>query len=413
MSQRRVFSISELTSQVKNILESSLPILWVEGEISDFTWHSSGHMYFSLKDQYALLRCVMWKSHNQHLFFSPGEGMKVQLQGKITLYQRGGQYQLTVYQMEPQGAGELRIAFERLASALRAEGLFRQDLKKPLPRFPTRIGVVTSPTGAALQDIIRVISRRFPPARIQLKPVPVQGEGAGEKIARAVDELNRENRVQVIIIGRGGGSPEDLWAFNEERVARAIHRSHIPVVSGVGHEVDLTISDLVADLRAPTPSAAAEMTVPSRNEVLALLAALCRRMHRATESWLMGQRHDLISLGQSRGMRRPTDLISLRSERVDALRGRVMLAWDRLDGTWQQRLQAREKQLRALDPSAVLNRGYSVCRRAADMTVVKDARKLKPADAIEVTLARGCIDGTVRRVRDKAPGRGRRAERNG
>ncbi|MCK4597040.1 exodeoxyribonuclease VII large subunit, partial [bacterium] len=221
MSNQRIFTVTELTRQIKLILESSLPDLWIEGEISDFTWHRSGHMYFTLKDKDAQLRCVMWKSQNQHLFFTPREGTKIQARGKITLYERGGQYQLTVYQMHTVGSGELRMAFERLANRLREEGLFRQELKKSLPSYPKYIGVVTSATGAAIQDIVRVISERFPPAKIILRPAAVQGKGAAEQIARAIEELNADGRAQVIIVGRGGGSPEDLWAFNEEKVARS------------------------------------------------------------------------------------------------------------------------------------------------------------------------------------------------
>ena len=284
MSQPPVFTVSELNRQVKAILESSFPVVWVCGEISNFTWHSSGHMYFSIKDRSAQLRCVMWREYAQHLPFTPREGLMIQVRGKISLYEKSGQYQLQVYQMEQQGVGDLRLAFERLAAKLRDEGLFEERYKKPLPRFPERIAVVTSPTGAAIRDIEGVIWRRFPAVRILLVPVPVQGEGAAREIAEAIERVNREKAADILIVGRGGGSPEDLWAFNEEIVARAIFASRIPVVSAVGHEIDMTISDLVADLRAPTPSAAGELVVPDRCEVTILLQTLQSRMARAGAS---------------------------------------------------------------------------------------------------------------------------------
>ena len=406
-----VFTVSELTGQIKVILESSLPALWVKGEILDFTWPASGHMYFSLKDKEAQLRCVMWRSDNQHLLFTPHEGMQVQTQGRITVYEKGGQYQLAIFQMHPLGLGTLRLAFERLANKLREEGLFRQEHKKPLPSFPLRIGVVTSPTGAAIQDIIRVVSRRFPLAQILLRPTPVQGEKAAEQIARAIEEQNAEDRVQVIIVGRGGGSAEDLWAFNEERVARAIFASHIPVVSAVGHEIDVTISDLVADVRAPTPSAAAELVVPHKREVLALLRGFHDRMANAVESKIATQRGRVDGLRKSHGIRRCVDLIAQRWQLADQLGQRLRRGMEKLRGQHDGALRVRAQQLYALDPHGVLRRGYSICRRLEDLKVVSDAQCLRPADAIEVTFARGMIEGLVSRVRAKGlPGTSRRGK---
>jgi exodeoxyribonuclease VII large subunit len=411
MSDHGVFTVSELTRQIKLILENNLPDLWVEGEIFDFTWPSSGHMYFSLKDKHSQLRCVMWRSHNEHLFFTPRDGLQVQTQGSITVYEKGGQYQFTVTQMHPLGLGNLRIAFERLANTLRAEGLFRQEHKKPMPSFPVRIGVVTSPTGAALQDIVRVISRRFPPAQISLRPVPVQGAGAAEQIARAIEELNAQRYVQVIIVGRGGGSLEDLWAFNEERVARAIFASHIPIISAVGHEIDVTISDLVADLRAPTPSAAAELVVPHKREVLALLREFHGRMSKAMESGIRARRIRVDGLRKSHGILRCVDLIAQKWQLIDQLGGRLRRGWEKTKGQWDGALRIYSQRLLALDPRGVLRRGYSVCRRLADWKVISDARSLRPADAIEVTFARGRIEGLVSEVKAKGlPGTSRRLE---
>lgn len=413
MSGRRVFTVSELTRQIKLILEANLPTLWVEGEICNFTWHSSGHMYFSLKDKHAQLRCVMWQSYNQHLFFTPGEGMQVQAQGNITLYEKNGQYQLSITQMNPVGRGELRLAFERLAERLRTEGLFRQELKKPLPPFPACIGVVTSPSGAAIQDIVRAVSRRFPPARIILRPTPVQGEGSAEEIARAIEELNVDGRAEIIVVGRGGGPPEDLWAFNEERVARAIFASAIPVVSAVGHEIDLTISDLVADVRAPTPSAAGEMIVPDKREVLVLLQTLHGRMAKALEAGLAFRSNRLDGLGRSHGMLRCADLLDQKMQFIDQVAERLDIAWHSFRGQRESALRASVQRLKALDPRAVLGRGYSICRRAADGKVVSDARRLRRGQNVDVIFARGSIDALVQRIRARGLRKTQRRERDG
>ncbi|MFQ5772424.1 MAG: exodeoxyribonuclease VII large subunit, partial [bacterium] len=269
--EEKHYSVSELTRQIKFLLESSFPEIWVQGEISNFTHHSSGHMYFSLKDENAQISCVMWRSRNQHLFFTPQDGMKVILDARITVYEKRGAYQLDVLQMQPAGVGELQLAFEQLKNRLREEGLFSEEFKKPIPLYPERIGIVTSPTGAAVQDLISVLQRRFPGIEIIINAARVQGEGAATEIARAIDDFNDYGKVDVLIVGRGGGSLEDLWAFNEEVVARAVFRSKIPIISAVGHEVDFTICDFVADLRAPTPSAAAELAVRHRDELHAFL----------------------------------------------------------------------------------------------------------------------------------------------
>ena len=398
MDQQHIYTVSELNSQVKSILESSFPFIWVCGEISNFTWHSSGHMYFSLKDLSARLRCVMWKEYNQHLFFSPREGLMIQVRGKITLYEKNGQYQLSVYQMEQQGVGDLRLAFERLAAKLRDEGLFDEQYKKSLPRFPDRIAVVTSPTGAAIRDIQSVIRRRFPAVRILLAPVTVQGDGAAGEIAAAVARLNREGAADIIIVGRGGGSPEDLRAFNEEIVARAIFDSRIPVVSAVGHEIDLTISDLVADLRAPTPSAAGEMVVPDSCEVMIFLQTLQARMVRSAEYLVLSRKRQLQGLRNSHGMRRPRDLVEGRRQSLRSQTRHLQSAARHLKEDLRVRLRSKSEKLAALDPEAVLSRGYSICRRLPEETIVTDAGTLHRDDAIEVTMARGSVEGSVTRV---------------
>jgi exodeoxyribonuclease VII large subunit len=408
-----VFTVSELNRRVRGLLENSFPIIWVSGEISDFTWHTSGHIYFSLKDHAAQLRCVMWRDYNQNLFFTPRQGLSVQVRGKISLYEKGGQYQLQVYQMEQQGVGDLRLAFERLSAKLRTEGLFDQQHKKPLPRFPWRIGVVTSPTGAAVKDIIGVITRRFPPAKILLYPVAVQGEGAAEQIAEAIQEFNRHKASDVIIIGRGGGSPEDLWAFNEEVVARAIFASRIPIISAVGHEIDVTISDLVADLRVPTPSAAGEMAVPDYRQVLAMLQTMYMKLVHAAQQLISGRKKHLQGLKTSHGMKRPRDLIDGQWQRLRSREHRLCSAIHRLEQDLTSQLRAQAEKLSALDPEAVLVRGYSICRHLPDRHIITDARHLHPDDGIEVTFARGIVEGSVTRVRPDSRAKKRRTLKSG
>jgi exodeoxyribonuclease VII large subunit len=399
MSQPHIFTVSELNRKVKGLLEGSFPIIWVGGEISNFTWHSSGHMYFTIKDRSAQLRCVMWKEYNQHLLFAPREGHMIQVQGKISLYEKGGQYQLLVYQMEQQGVGDLRLAFERLAARLRDEGLFDPQHKKALPRFPERVAVVTSPTGAAIQDIAGVISRRFPSVRILLAPVAVQGDGAAGEIVRALAEINRTQAADVIVVGRGGGSPEDLWAFNEEIVARAVFASRIPVVSAVGHEIDMTISDLVADLRAPTPSAAGEFVVPDRREVTVLVHTLRARMNRAAGHLVNARRKHLEGLRTSHGMRRSRDLIDRQHHALQSRDRRLRVAARNLHEKLSSLLRSGAEKLTALDPTAVLSRGYSICRRLPDGSIVTNAGSLEKDDTIAVTMARGSIEGSVTRIR--------------
>ncbi len=261
-TEKQVLSVSDITRQIKNSLELRFPRVWIQGEISNFKRHTSGHLYFTLKDEGAQISATMWRSRAGTLLFGPEDGMKVIARGGITVYPPRGSYQIDVDQLTPLGVGELQIAFERLKQKLVAEGLFDEGRKRPLPELPSRIGIITSETGAALHDIRTVLNRRFPAIEVLLIPVRVQGPGAAEEIASAVKDMNRYGKIDVMIVGRGGGSLEDLWAFNEEIVARAIYASEIPVVSAVGHEIDFTIADFVADLRAPTPSAAAEMVVP-------------------------------------------------------------------------------------------------------------------------------------------------------
>ena len=266
--QEKIYTVTEITKEIKSILEESLPSVWVEGEISNYILHSSGHRYFSMKDENAQIRCTLWRFRGGKLSFEPEDGMRVIAFGNISVYERNGQYQLDVIELISAGWGKLDIAFQRLKEKLFREGLFDEEHKKPIPEFPEAIGLVTSPTGAAVRDMIKIIHKRFPGVGIIVNPVRVQGEGAAEEIAQAIQEFNEFAKIDVMIVGRGGGSLENLWAFNEERVARAIYDSKIPIISAVGHQIDFTISDFVADLRAPTPSAAAQMVIKDKEELL-------------------------------------------------------------------------------------------------------------------------------------------------
>ncbi|MEK7263053.1 MAG: exodeoxyribonuclease VII large subunit, partial [Bacteroidota bacterium] len=314
-----ILSVGELTRRIKSVLETDFEEVTVEGEISNFKRHSSGHFYFSLKDSAAQISCTMWRGRNASMKFSPQDGMKVVARGSISVYEPRGNYQLDCTELIPAGLGELQLAFERLKQKLADEGLFDAEHKKELPQFPERIGIVTSPTGAALQDMLNIISRRFPCVEILLAPVRVQGSGAAEEIANALNILNEEENCDVIIVGRGGGSLEDLWAFNEEIVARAIFASKIPVVSAVGHEIDFCISDFVADLRAPTPSAAAELVVPNKNAVANSIQKNCAAMFSVIDEEMRYANEKIQSLIKSYSFKQPFDRIRRNMQRADEL----------------------------------------------------------------------------------------------
>lgn len=319
MSHEKIYSVTEITHEIKRVISAGFGALWIEGELSGYKRHSSGHHYFTLKDGGAQISCAMWKMHASRLTFEPQDGVKVQAWGNLEVYEPAGRYQLIVLAMRPAGIGDLQQAFEAMVQKLRTEGLFALERKRPLPRFPEMIGLVTSADGAALHDMRTVAARRWPAAKLVLAPVKVQGAGAAEEIAAAVDAFNRDGEADVLIVGRGGGSLEDLWAFNEEIVARAIFRSQIPVVSAVGHEVDTTISDLVADVRAPTPSAAMELVLPDRDEVGEELAEYKRRLGGRSTELLRTSHHRLRLLAQHWALRQPVNLVHMAAQRLDEL----------------------------------------------------------------------------------------------
>jgi exodeoxyribonuclease VII large subunit len=393
--QERIYTVTEITREIKSILERNFPTVWVEGEISNYLLHSSGHRYFTLKDENAQIRCTLWRYRGDQLQFEPADGMNVMAWGSITVYERNGQYQLDVVELVPAGVGKLEVAFQKLKEKLFAEGLFDEEHKKSLPRFPERIGLVTSPTGAAIKDIIRIIRHRFPGVRMILNPVRVQGEGAAEEIAQAIREFNEYKEIDVMIVGRGGGSLEDLWAFNEEVVVRAIFDSEIPIVSAVGHEIDFTISDFVADARAATPSAAAQMVVPEREALLEQIETSTGKIA-ATLVSLIGQlKQRLQSVVESYGFRRPSDIITQRSQKLDELISQLEDSAQSHAEIKSNALSLLTGKLKALSPSAVLKRGYSITRRLPELKIIKDAGMLKKADRVEIKLYRGRIESKV------------------
>ena len=449
-TERRPLTVSELTESVRKAIEARFASVWVEGEISNFKAHSSGHWYFTIKDEGAQLRAKCFRSANSRIRFRPTDGLHVRARGRLTVYEVRGEYELIVEALDPVGAGALQVAFEQLRNRLQAEGLFAPELKRPLPVFPGRVGVVTSPTGAAIRDILNVISRRTRTVHVLFSPARVQGDGAGREIARAIKLINehherarRENRnkdlVDVLIVGRGGGSTEDLWAFNEEEVARAIRASSIPVISAVGHETDFTIADFVADLRAPTPSAAAELVAAREDHLCAALAQAGQNLSqlmryrivtartRVQQQALSGVFDEVRS--QVRDATSATDSARHRLQilvnqavrsahlRADALgnalapaqlRARLAEARIRFDSAYtgcntaidrqldesRKRLGLAAASLDALSPLSVLQRGYAIAQNA-DGTLLRDAKLVSSGDKVRVRLSKGSIRASV------------------
>lgn len=388
-----VLTVSQLTRRIKQVLETGFSSVSVQGEISNFKFHSSGHMYFAIKDAGATLAAVIWRSRVPFLSFTPEDGMKVVATGRITVYELRGNYQMDVFSMRPVGEGELQLAFERLKRKLAAEGLFDQEHKKPIPRYPERIGIVTSESGAALQDVLHILRRRFPAVEVILAPVRVQGAGAGAEIAQAIRDFNQFGGVDVLIVGRGGGSLEDLWAFNEEVVARAIYDSRIPIISAVGHEIDFTIADFVADLRAPTPSAAAELVVPDRRTVLDTLHDYWYTMHDNVRHVLGSRKERIQHLLRSYSFNRPLDLLRQYSQRVDELERSMTAAMVHDLAMRKASVEALRHQLAALDPTSVLRRGYAIVRKEG--AVVSSRALLTSNDTIDVTFHDGTVSSRV------------------
>jgi len=393
----KVYSVSELTREISALLTEKLANVWVQGEISNLRTPESGHIYFSLTDPQSQLRCVLFRSNALALWVDLVNGMKIRVFGRIGVYERDGVYQLYAEEIRPVGVGELAIRFEKLKRRLQAEGLFDAKHKKPLPVFPERIGVVTSPTGAALQDIIKVARRRCPSCRIVLNPVRVQGHGAAEEIAHAIGEFNEYGRVELLIVGRGGGSTEDLWPFNEEVVARAIFGSAIPVVSAVGHEIDFTIADFTADARAATPSAAVEQILPDRKELALQIDSLTSSMTKSLRTRVDDFRRRLKLIQASYAFRRPREILIQRHQAVDDFERSLDRSMTRLIGMWDTQARGLDSRLESLSPQGVLSRGYSISRKLPERKILRDAREVSKGDEVEIQLHKGRLNTRVTR----------------
>lgn len=391
--EKHIYSVSELTKYVRVILEDSFPGVWVEGEISNFILHSSGHMYFSLRDAGATLKCAMFKRANEKLKFKPKDGMKVICFGSVSVYEARGDYQLIIGEIEPKGIGALQLQFQQLKEALAKEGLFSDAHKVPIPFLPTRIGVVTSPTGAAIRDILNIARRRFSNIEIIINPVRVQGEGAKDEIAAAIRQFNKLKNIDVMIVARGGGSMEDLWPFNEEVVARAIYESDLPVISAVGHEIDYTISDFVADFRAPTPSAAAELVIPRKEDLANLISTSATRLKNAFFSKVEILTERLAQLKDSYILRQPLNLVLQYEQKIDGLREDLAIRLKHVVKLRGENFNLLAGKLEALSPLSILNRGYSITTRLD--VVMKDAADLKKDDVVETRLGKGSFRSRV------------------
>ena len=436
-----ILTVSELTQQIRLQLESNFDSVWVEGEISNLRSPSSGHLYFTLKDENSQIKTVVFRSHIRFLKFEIKDGIQVISRGRVSVYEPRGDYQLIIDYIEPKGVGALQLAYEQLKEKLKSEGLFDDSHKKPLPLFPGKIGLITSPSGAAVQDMINVILRRFPNIGILVFPVRVQGEGASSEIAHAIEEINRISGADVMIVGRGGGSLEDLWAFNEEIVARAIYHSDIPVISAVGHEIDFTISDFVADLRAPTPSAAAELAVPNKSELIISLKHWLGRLENLVCQFLESNRNKLdflekrlldprrriddlrlrvddifnrLSIYTSNLLRRKAEQFERRKDalisrspkgRIGELKNLISQLNKEIDvhikhylGNQRHWFERSMEGLDRLSPLNVLRRGYSITRALPDYSVLKDVKGLKVGDRINVKLHQGQITGQIKEL---------------
>jgi exodeoxyribonuclease VII large subunit len=398
----RVFSVSEVTAQVKAVLETALPTFWVEGEVSNFVHHSSGHMYFTLKDASSQLPSVMFRGANRKLAFRPENGMQVLAWGRIKVYEPSGRYQLYVESMKEAGLGALAAAFEKLKRKLAAEGLFDPEHKRAIPAFPSTVAVVTSPTGAAVRDVMRVARERFPAARLVVVPVPVQGTDAAPSIVDAIGLIDEWGEADVAIVGRGGGSLEDLMAFNDEAVARAIFGARTPIVSAVGHEIDLTISDLVADVRAATPSNAAELVVPDRIALAGRVDTLRRRAARAVDQRLSTLTDRARSCARAYAFRLPADMIDRLMQSTDELVRRLGTSATARTIEARARLDRALAELRLADPGHIMTRGFAAVALLPALSPIRSVSDVSGGSAVRVTVADGSFDCEVQKVSGKA-----------
>lgn len=408
LPERDVWTISRLNREVRLLIETGLPALWLEGEVSNLARPASGHVYFSLKDEGAQVRCALWRSAALKLAFTPRNGMQLLVRARVSVYEPRGEYQLIIEYAEEAGEGALRRRFEELKARLQQEGLFDAAQKRPLPDLPRRIGVITSPSGAAIRDILHILRRRCPAVPVVIYPVPVQGDGAAAKIAAALALASTRAECDVLILARGGGSLEDLWSFNEEIVARAIRDSTIPVISGVGHEVDFTIADFAADRRAPTPSGAAEVAVPDAAEWLRRLNKDAGRLRLAMQRRLGALAERLEWQRRRLEVTHPGHRLRQHGQRLDELELRRRQAMRYRLGALNARADSAALRLNAVSPLATLDRGYAIVSRASDDSIIRQASAVETGDDIGIRLAQGELEARVTSVR-----RGDRADETG
>ena len=392
------FTVSQISRYIKDLFEIDLVLqdLWIEGEVSNFSQSAAGHVYFTLKDEAASIRCVMWRSVVRQQDYLPSNGEAILAHGRISVYEVQGTYQLYVDALQPAGLGLLHLQFEALKKRLEAEGLFAPERKRPLPPFPRCLGVVTSPTGAAIRDILHVLGRRYPLVEVILSPTLVQGDEAPSQIVAAIEVLNQHTHAEAIILARGGGSLEELWAFNDERVARAIYSSRLPVISGVGHETDFTIADFVADVRAPTPSAAAEVAVPDQAELREILNFRRKRLLALMERQIAERRNALKTQKRALDRLSPQNKIVNYRQRIDELTRAASASLGHHLALQQERLRGHLLRLQSLSPLATLERGYSITRKLATGEIVRSVAQVATGDRIETQVSDGKFESVVR-----------------
>ena len=424
----KIYTVSEITHQIKHQLEKTFPVLWIEGEIADFKKAHSGHLYFTLKDEKSALNCVMWRSSAVRVPFELESGLQVICKGQISVYEQRGQYQLYVEGIEPKGKGALQLAFEQLKEKLRKEGLFDPSVKKKLPLLPKKVGIVTSPRGAAIIDIIKTLERRFAHIHIVIYPAKVQGEGASDEIVEGIDYLGSIRDMDVIIVGRGGGSLEDLWAFNEEKVARAIFRCPIPIISAVGHEVDFTIADFVADIRASTPSVAAEMVIEKEQSLVERISNLEKRIFHHIRFFIQEKKHSVTDLVHHQAFQnfkvrmfnliqqvdefetRARYVIQSLVQRIIQARSRVDLAQEKMSASMKRLLQELHGkwerfsvELDNLSPLNILKKGYTLCWKNAKPELIQKIGDVDEGDEVTVSFFKGEFSAQVKRIDKKKP----------
>ena len=397
-STPQIYSVSEITGDVKSILESAFDSIWIEGEMSNLRIPGSQHAYFILKDNHSQIRCVLFKGFRAGLKFQPDDGDHVLLFGRVTVYESRGDYQVIVEHIEPKGLGALQKAFEKLKARLLQEGLFSEDMKKSIPQFPWRVGVVTSATGAAIRDIINIIQRRNPKVSILIYPVKVQGEGSAEEISDAIQQMNKVSGLDVLIVGRGGGSIEDLWAFNEEIVARAIFASEIPVISAVGHEVDISISDLVADLRAPTPSAGAELASLQSTEIADLAQGKFHEIRLKLQSQILEHWQNIDGIEHRLAFQAPSEKIKQNQEKMHQLFHQMQYAIETKQKALQANLFGFEKHLISLSPESILHRGYALATLENGM-LIRSQEDVETGEHFTLQTGKGRFE--AKKIRNK------------